>query len=164
MLNLEKILSAFRDNKARFILIGGQAAVAHGSVYGTWDTDICYARDKGNLENIVKALSPFHPYLRGAPKGLPFIFDAETLKRGLNFTFSTDIGDVDLLGEVKGLGYYDDVLKYSEEMEIYGKKCKVLTIEGLIKNKKEVRREKDVALVKELEALLEIRKQKKKNK
>lgn len=122
----------------------------------------CYARDKENLENLVKALKPFHPYLRGAEKGLPFIFDALTLKKGLNFTFSTDIGDIDILGEVTGLGSYDEVLKYSETLEIYEIPCNVLTLEGLIKAKKASKRPKDLILLKELEAILEIQRQQKK--
>ncbi|UCD85611.1 MAG: hypothetical protein JSU92_05315 [Deltaproteobacteria bacterium] len=159
MLDLKEILTTLRNNNVHFVLIGGQAAVIQGSAYLTRDVDICYARDKENLENIVRALAPFHPYLRGAPKDLPFIFDAKTLHLGLNFTFSTDIGDIDLIGEVKGIGNYNDVLNYSETLEIYEMPCDVLKIEGLIRSKKAVGRQKDQIHVKELEALREIRKQ-----
>ncbi|MBI5749051.1 MAG: hypothetical protein HZA00_07980 [Nitrospinae bacterium] len=164
MLNLKEILATLKNHNIFFVLIGGQAATAQGSVYLTRDVDICHARDKENLEKIVKALSPFHPYLRGAPKDLPFIFDLKTIQAGLNFTFSTDIGDIDLIGEIQGVGYYNDAIKYSETMEIYGMQCHVLTIEGLIKSKKAAGRPKDKPVIKELEALLEIRKQKGKNK
>ncbi len=160
MLNLKEILTTLKNHNVRFVLIGGQAAVAQGSAYLTRDVDICYGRDKETLENIVKALSSFHPYLRGPEKDLPFIFDSETLQKGLNFTLSTDIGDIDLFGEVKGIGNYEEVLKYSETLEIYGMPCNVLTIEGLIMSKKAVGRQKDEIIVKELEALLEIRRQK----
>jgi predicted nucleotidyltransferase len=159
LLNLEKILAVLNENKVNFIIIGGQAAVAFGSAYSTFDFDFCYSRKKENLENIVKALKPFHPFLRGADKNLPFVFDSKTLKMGLNFTFSTDIGDIDLLGEISGIGKYDDMLKYSETLEIYEMPCKVLTLEGLIKSKKASGRPKDLILLKELEALVEIRKQ-----
>lgn len=161
MVKVEGLISALYHNKVNFVIIGGQAAVYQGSVYVTADIDICYAREKENLENIVKALKPFHPYLRGAEKGLPFIFDSLTLKKGLNFTFATDIGDIDILGEVAGLGSYADILKYSEILEIYNISCKVLTLEGLIKTKKASRRPKDLMHLKELEAILEIRKQNK---
>lgn len=160
MVKVKEIVSQLKHYNVHFIIIGGQAAVIQGSAYITADIDICYARDKENLENLVKALSTFHPYLRGAERDLPFIFDAKTLEMGLNFTFSTDVGDIDLLGEIKGIGNYNDVLKHSETLEIYGIPCNVLTIEGLIKSKKAVRRDKDVILLKELEAILEIRKQK----
>lgn len=161
MVKVKEFLSQLHRFDVRFVIIGGQAAVFQGSAYITADMDICYARDKENLENIVKALSPFHPYLRGVEKNLPFKFDIETLKMGLNFTFSTDIGDIDLIGEITGIGDFDKVLKFSETMEIYEIECNVLTIEGLLKSKKALRRPKDEAVIKELEALREIKKQKK---
>ncbi len=148
----------------RYIVVGGTAAIAQGSVRLTFDLDICYARDKENLENIVKAISPFHPYLRGASENLPFIFDVKSLQTGLNFPFSTDVGDIDLIGELSGLGDYNEVLKYAEKSQIYNMDCYVLSLEGLIKNKKAMGREKDKEALIELEAILEIRKQKEKNK
>jgi len=164
MLDIQKILKSLNAHKVKYIIVGGTAAIAQGSVHLTFDFDICYAREKENLENLVKALTPFHPYLRGAPRDLPFIFDARTLKAGLNFTFSTDVGDIDIIGELSGIGYYDEVIKLSEETEIYNQKCYVLTLEGLIQNKKAVARKKDLELLTELEALREIRKQKKEKK
>ena len=65
-----------------------------------------------------------------------------------------------MFGEVNGIGNYEEVLKYSETLEIYGMPCNVLTIEGLIVSKKAVGRQKDEIIVKELQALLEIRRQK----
>ena len=128
MVKVKEILNRLKFNNVKFIVVGGIAAIAQGSAYLTADVDICYAREKENLENLVKALTPFHPYLRGAPKDLPFIFDAKTLHQGLNFTFSTDVGDIDLIGELSGIGHYDEVLKLSEETEIYDQRCYVLTI------------------------------------
>jgi hypothetical protein len=59
---------------------------------------------------VEQALAPHHPYLRGAPPGLPFDWAEETLKRGLNSTLTTDLGPIDLLGEIAGGGAYDDLL------------------------------------------------------
>jgi len=159
MLKVKEIIEQLNSNNVNFIIIGGIAAISQGSAHFTNDIDICYARDKENLENLVKALILFHPYLRGASKNLPFIFDVKSLEMGLNFTFSTDVGDIDLLGEITGIGNYDAVVKYSETLEIYGISCQVMTIEGLIKSKKAISRSKDIAVIKELEALLEIKKQ-----
>ena len=164
MVKVKEILNRLKFNNVKFIVVGGMAAIAQGSAHLTADIDICYDRDKENLESLVKALTPFHPYLRGAPRDLPFIFDARTLKAGLNFTFSTDVGDIDIIGELSGIGYYDEVIKLSEETEIYNQKCYVLTLEGLTQNKKAVARKKDLELLTELEALREIRKQKEEKK
>ena len=161
--NIEKLLKALYDQKLEFVIIGGAAAVLHGSAYVTGDLDICYFREKENLGRLAAALAPFNPSLRGAPKDLPFLLDADSLKSGLNFTLTTGLGDLDILGEVTGLGAYADVLAFSEEMEVFGMRCKVLSLEGLIKNKQTVRRAKDLMLLPELEALLEIRKSEKKS-
>jgi len=75
------------------------AAVEQGSAYLTLDLDLCYSRKKENLEKLAKALAPFNPSLRGAPRGLPFQLDERTLRLGLNFTLTTVLGDVDILGE-----------------------------------------------------------------
>lgn len=121
------------------------AAVLHGSAYVTADLDICYSRDKENLKKLATALVPFNPALRGAPTDLPFRLDADSLNSGLNFTLTTDLGDLDILGEVTGLGGYPVVLRFSEELEIFGKSCKVLSLEGLITSKRAIRRAKDFA-------------------
>jgi predicted nucleotidyltransferase len=160
MLNFREILSSLNNNNVSFVLIGGQAAVVQGSAYLTRDIDICYGRNKKDLENLVKALSPFNPYLRGAPRDLPFKFDIKTLEMGLNFTLCTDIGDIDLMGEVQGIGSYNEVIKCSEVIQIYDMPCNVLTIEGLIKSKKAAGRPKDIPIIKELKAILEIRRKK----
>ncbi|MCZ6626006.1 MAG: nucleotidyltransferase [Deltaproteobacteria bacterium] len=160
--NVEKLLKALHDEGVEFVIIGGAAAVLHGSAYVTGDLDICYSRERENLKKVATALAPFNPSLRGAPKNLPFHLDVDSLKAGRNFTLTTDLGDLDLLGEVTGLGGYGEALSFSEELEIFGMSCKVLTLQGLIKNKRAVGRAKDLRLLPELEALLEIRKSQKK--
>jgi hypothetical protein len=156
--NVEKLLKTLDDNGVEFVVIGGAAAVLHGSAYVTADLDVCYSREKENLKKLAIALAPFNPSLRGAPKNLPFRLDADSPKSGLNFTLTTDLGDLDILGEVTGLGGYGAALPFSEELEIFGMRCKVLTLEGLIKNKRALGRAKDLRVLPELETLPEIRK------
>jgi hypothetical protein len=112
----ETLLRALHGESAAFIVIGDAAAVLQGSAYVTSDLDLCYSREKTNLEKIAKALAPFNPSLRGAPIDLAFRLDAATLGFGLNFTLSTNAGALDLLGEVAGLGGYAAVITYSQEM------------------------------------------------
>src|SRR5205807_804268 len=96
--------------QVQFVLVDGLAMIAHGSAYVTNDLDICYARTPSNIHALVAALAPLHPYLRGAPPGLSFRFDIATVEAGLNFTLVTDLGDVDLLGEIAGIGNYEQVV------------------------------------------------------
>lgn len=149
-----RALSAARVD---FIIIGGIAATLHGAARATYDIDVVYARDPENLRRVVEAFADRHPYLRGAPQGLPFLWDAEMLARGLNFTLKTDVGDVDLLGEVTGGGGYEDLLPHSQPVEIDGQTCRVITLPKLIAVKKAAGRSKDLEAIAELEALLEER-------
>lgn len=130
-------------HNVQFVLIGGQALVAHGSAYVTFDTDICYQRTPANLVALVAAFAPIHPYLRGVPPGLPFHFDVPTLEAGLNFTLDTDYGTIDILGEVSGIGFYDQVLAQSVEKAVYGLPLRILSVDGLIAAKKAAGRTKD---------------------
>jgi len=155
--DFEALLRALHDAGVDFIVIGGVAATAHGSARLTQDLDVAYSRDPENLERLVDALDPLDPYLRGAPPGLPFRWNLETLERGLNFTLTTEAGDLDLLGEVTGGGTYEDLLPETVELEIFGMECRCLDLECLIRVKRAAGRPRDLETVAELEALWEER-------
>ena len=137
------------------VIVGGVAATIHGSSLLTNDLDVCYARDSDNLRRLAEALQSVNARLRNAPAGLPFILDAETLQRGLNFTFSTDIGDLDLLGEVRGVGLYKDVVEGSVTFELFGHQFAVIDIGKLVLAKRAAGRPKDLIALPELEAIQE---------
>ena len=149
----DELLNALNGGGVDFILVGGLAANAHGSPRLTKDLDIVYSRARTNLQRLVAVLTPLHPHLRGAPEGLPFIFDVPTLKAGLNFTLITDLGWIDLLGEITGGGSYDQLLPHSIELEAFGLKFKVLDLETLIRTKRAAGRPKDFEGIAELELL-----------
>jgi len=152
-----QLLRALAQSEVQFVIIGGVAANLHGSARATFDLDLVYARNLGNIERLVKALGPYHPYLRGAPPGLPFRFDQPTVTNGLNFTLDTALGDVDLLGEVVGGGNYEQLLPHSVELEAFGLPCKCVTLERLIQIKRAAGRPKDLESIAELQMLLEER-------
>ncbi len=81
--------------------------------------------------------------------------DADTLRHGLNFTFATDIGSLDLLGEVRGVGFYEDVVDGSITYELFGYLFPVIELNKLILAKRTAGRPKDLMAVAELEALRE---------
>ena len=153
------LLRTLVDARVEFILIGGAAGWAHGSVRLTQDLDVVYSRTADNIQRIVTALLPLAPYLRGAPPGLPFRFDSQTVERGLNFTLSTSLGDLDLLGEVVGGGRYEDLLPDTALLRLFGFECRCLSLERLIHVKRAAGRPKDLEAIAELEALKEERDQ-----
>ncbi len=157
MLDIAAILRALSANEVDFVVIGGIAAVAHGSAYITQDFDISYARTGVNLARLARALAPLHPRLRGVSEDLPFQLNAATLRAGLNFTLAMDIGDIDLMGQIAGFSSYEQVSAASDTLELYGIRCRILTLDGLIRSKRAAARPKDLQLVPELEALAVLR-------
>ena len=75
----------------------------------------------------MRTIAPLSPYLRGAPPGLPFRWDVETVRKGLNFTLMTTLGSLDLLGEVTGGGEYEALLPHTLKAPAYGVECLCLT-------------------------------------
>lgn len=140
-----------------FIIIGGVAATLHGSAYITTDLDVLYRRSPDNHARIAAALADVKPYLRGAPPGLPFVLDADTIGRGLNFTLTTTLGDLDLLGEVAGGGTYERVLPDSIVEMVGGHQARCVSLPRLVALKRAAGRKKDLLLLGELEALIEER-------
>ena len=110
MTDFSTLLHVLDDHDVAYILVGGAAATVHGSAKLTLDVDVVYQRTPDNLARLVSALAPYAPGLRGAPAGLPFQWDVETLNRGLNFTLTTTVGAIDLLGEIAGGGTYERLL------------------------------------------------------
>jgi hypothetical protein len=155
MTDFRALLTLLVGAKVEFIIVGGAAATAHGSARLTQDLDVVYRRTPENVSRLVRALAPQNPYLRGAPPGLPFNFDERTVQNGLNFTLVTDLGALDLLGEIAGGGRYEDLLSYSISLRLYGVECLCLGLERLIQVKLAAGRPKDLEALAELEAILE---------
>ncbi len=151
------LIKLLAEEGVEFIVIGGVAATIHGSAHITVDLDVLYRRTRGNIERLAVALAPILPYLRGAPEGLPFRFDAATIERGLNFTLQTTLGDVDLLGEVTGGGGYDQLAPEAETVTLEGLHFRCVSLRRLIALKRAAGRPKDLNIIAELEALLEDR-------
>lgn len=157
MFDGEALLRALAAAGAEVIVVGGVAATAQGSARVTMDLDLVYRRGAENERRVVAALAPLSPYLRGAPPGLPFRWDEETVRRGLNFTLTTTHGDVDLLGEITGGGGYEDLLPHTVTLEVFGVPARCLGLERLIAVKRAAGRPRDLEAVAELEALWEER-------
>jgi hypothetical protein len=106
-------------------------------------------------DRLVAALSPHQPYLRGAPPGLPFEWSAKTIHSGLNFTLTTALGDLDLLGEVTGGGTYERLFESTEVIQAFGMDLRVVTLAKLIDLKRAAGRPKDFEAIAELDLLLQ---------
>lgn len=153
--DIENILGALADGKVEFILVGGLAATAHGSARSTYDVDVLYERSSDNLVRLAVILDGLQAALRDAPPGLPFRPDVATLRNGLNFTLSTRLGPLDLLGEIAGGGAFADLVPHTVRLNLFGRSVRCLTLQKLIETKRATGRPKDLEALAELEALRE---------
>jgi hypothetical protein len=155
MINLFELARLLSRAGVKFVIVGGIAIRSHGGNYITEDLDICYSRVRENLKRLADVLAPLNPRPRSMDAALPYVFDWSTLQHGTNFTFTTSMGDIDLLGEVKGIGTYDDLVNDSIIVDLDDFPTYILSIPGLIVAKQAAGRPKDEAGLKVLQALRE---------
>lgn len=155
MTDFPALLRLLAGSGVEFIIVGGAAATAHGSARLTEDLDVVYRRTGANIRRLADALGSCQPYLRGAAPDLPFSWDERTISKGLNFTLTTTLGDLDLFGEITGGGGYEDLVHHSVSLELFGVACLCLGIERLIQVKRAAGRPKDLEAAAELQAIVE---------
>src|SRR2546423_7377938 len=136
MKRIDSLVILLARFNVELVIIGGVAAMLHGSTYFTRVLEICLARDDANLKRLAEALQSVHARLRGVPADLPFRLDWQTLRSGLNFTFNTDNGPLDVLGEVAGVGDYQQARESAIIYDLFGYQFAVLSLEKLIASKR----------------------------
>ncbi|MEK6206445.1 MAG: hypothetical protein AABM32_02280 [Chloroflexota bacterium] len=139
------------------MVIGGIAATFQGSTTITRDFDICYSRERANLDRLASALRELDVRLRGVDVDVPFQLDAATLRNGLNFTFKTKHGDFDCLGDPGGGFDYELLKRNADHMDVTGWKVMVASLDDIIAMKRAAGRIKDRIEVENLSALREVR-------
>ncbi len=148
-------LRVLTDHDVRFVMIGGFAVRLHGSPTVTNDLDICYARDRENLERLALALRELRARLRGAPQGVRFRLEAETFAAGDHFTFETEAGNLDVLGAPAGVRAMEELERTAVVMDLDGLLVRVASIDDLIRMKQAAGRPKDLIEAEVLGALRE---------
>ena len=152
------LLRLLEQHGVRFVVIGGLAGNLHGSTSVTLDLDICYSRATEDLKRLAAALLDLDVTLRGADSGLPFRPDVKTLRAGLNFTFDTQFGPFDCLGEASGYTY-EVLAPNAIGADLGGYRVQAASLDDLIRMKRAAGRLKDLNEVANLEKLREVREQ-----
>ena len=128
--------------------------MAHGVTLVTRDVDICCRFSEANLMRIQSAFADLHPVHRSRPD-LPLQLTSDQCSRLKNLYLKTDLGVVDCLGEVLGLGGFEEVLQQSVELELPFGKCRILDIDALIRAKEAMNRTHDKITVMHLKKIKE---------
>jgi len=152
MVNLSQVIRRLIQGQVEFVLVGGFAAVAHGSSMGTQDVDICCPLTLENLTRLHQALADIHPRHRSYPD-LPFEITPELCKDLKNLYLRTDLSVLDCLGEILGVGDYEAVKAHSIELQLPSGSCRVLDLDTLILAKEAVGRRRDIETVALLKAI-----------
>jgi hypothetical protein len=155
--DVEAFVSVFARHGVEYLVICGQAEMLMGGARVTFDTDFCYRRSRENLEPLANALKELNPTFRGAPADLPVTLDAQALALGNNYTLSTALGPVDLLGWVEPLGSYEELLPNSETYPVGKLSVRTIGLEDLIRVKQHLGRPKDRDSLLQLLAIRTIR-------
>jgi len=162
VINPQRLFERLAQEDVEIVLVGGVAMIAHGIPHVTNDIDLCYRRDPGNMDRLIRAIASLNPRLRvegltdDQSRALPFQFDRHTLRATESLTLTTDIGGVDLLARVSGLGDYENVRRLATLTNFSGITIPILSLTGLIENKRAAARDKDLAALPQIEATLRV--------
>jgi len=142
-----------------FIIVGGYAGVVHGCTYVTQDVDICCDFSPTNLLALREALSGLHPVHRMTPGRQPLKLTTENAAAFKNLYLDTDIGLLDCLSHIEGIGAYEQVKQAGERIEVEGMQFHVLTINALIAAKEAMNRPRDKEAIQQLKAIKKLRRE-----
>jgi len=136
-----------------FVIIGGYAGVIYGCTYVTQDVDICCDFSVANLLALQKALSDLHPVHRMTPGRKPLELTPQNAAQFKNLYLDTDLGYLDCLSEVQGIGPYEQAKQASRLIEIDSMRLRVLSIDALIQAKEAMNRPRDREAIRQLKAI-----------
>lgn len=154
-LDPERIFAVLERHRVEYILIGGLAALLHGSALITNDADICPGRSRANLERLAAALRELGASVRATTEtgGVAFACDAEFLERVQMLNLETSAGQFDIAFAPAGFDGYDALEASAVEYDIDGIRVRVAALPDIIRSKETANRLKDQAALPHLYAL-----------
>ena len=148
------LLRRLTEANVEFVLVGGMAAIAHGSGSVTEDVDVCIRFDEQTLSKVLAALRGTNPRER-MNAARPLLSDDPTKYVGYrNLYVTTDDGIIDFLGEVIAVGGLEELQRSAVTLRLGDFQCRVIGLRSLIECKRALARPKDLRVVAELEGVL----------
>ncbi len=158
MNNLNRLLQLLLTSDFDFVLVGGFAAALYGSSMVTKDIDICMLTSKENIEKLRLVLKDYNPRHRMTPQKLSFLHYPEDISIIKNIYLETTLGVLDIISTVSGVGTFELIKEHATMISLFGKQCPILSIQDLINSKKNLARQRDFVVIKELELILQKKK------
>lgn len=155
MENLKELVVRLETDGCRFVIVGGFGAMSWGSSLLTNGVEIACDLGPDNLRRVWQTLEGLHPVHRMTPGREAFTREQAGRGGWRNLYLATDLGQLDLLGEVKGVGGFEECLANSAPIELGGAVIRVLTLDALIAAKRAMGRPRDLHAVLELEVIRE---------
>ena len=153
--NDQALLMRLKDSGLDFVVIGGVCVVFHGAPFATFDLDICCPFGEENVRRIASAVADLHPAHRLTANPLPLELSQSAFVDLKNLYLQTDLGKLDCLSEVAGVGDFQAVRERSVVASFTYGQFRFLDLEALIASKRAVGRERDLAAVRSLLAIKE---------
>jgi hypothetical protein len=153
--NDQALLTRLKDSGLDFVVIGGVCVVFHGAPIATFDLDICCPFGEENVLRIESALKDLHPFHRLTANKLPLEATRSSFADLKNLYLQTDLGKLDCLSEVAGLGDFSAVLDQSVVASFSYGQFKFLNLDALILSKRAAGRERDLLAVRTLLSIKE---------
>lgn len=151
MENITLLLKTLLESKIDFVLIGGYASVVHGASQITHDIDICAVITPENIHELREALKDLEPKYRLNPSHQPSLNDYPKTGQSLdNYYLKTKAGVLDIIKNVVPVGDFERIKEKSIIVPLFGKKCRVISLDDLIEVKRSMTRDKDKTVLKEL--------------
>ncbi len=147
------LLQRLAESGVDFVLVGGLAVVAQGYPRLTRDVDICHATNPDNLNTLGEVLVALRARLRGVEEDVPFVPDADALRRAQMLTLTTTQGELDLLVAPSGAEDYPGLRRRADRIEVAGARVLVASVEDLLAMKRAAGRPQDLLDVEALEAV-----------
>jgi hypothetical protein len=151
MVLIRELLTRLDEHGFQYVIVGGMAAVLHGSSVVTEDLDVCAPMTQKNLSRLLAALADLHPRHRMPAKRPSLSPDPSTLRGFHNLYLSTDAGQLDILDSVDDVGDYATVRRKCITVKLFDRPVRLLNIDALIKAKAFLKRPKDLRVIADLE-------------
>jgi hypothetical protein len=152
MAELDAIISKRIGAGVECVLIGGYAAISHGVSHVTQLVEVCAPLDFENLKRIARALEGTNPRHRDKIREIPF--ELERHRSGLNnLCLMTDLGPVDFLGVIPGVGDFAFAKAHSLTAHLAAGDMRVLDRPTLIQSKEHAGRPRDLLVVGQLRSI-----------